>query len=233
MARFQTDKQQARALKKQVRALLLVDDHSILREGVAHLIDRDGDLKVCGQADTPSRALAAANALKPDLIVVDIALKGGHGLEIIKRIGAANPRTPILVLSVQDETLFAERSLRAGARGYVMKKAPIDELMTAIRRVLRGSRYVSKRMQERLLDTLSDGQGTSGPRGVERLSNRELEVFQLVGQGCGTRQIADRLQLSVKTIETYRAHIKEKLRLRTGIELMRAAMKVAGEEQRF
>src|SRR3954453_10376699 len=177
MARFQTDKQQARALKKQVRALLLVDDHSILREGVAHLIDRDGDLKVCGQADTPSRALAAANALKPDLIVVDIALKGGHGLEIIKRIGAANPRTPILVLSVQDETLFAERSLRAGARGYVMKQAPAEDVMAAIRQVLRGGRYLSRSTQERILENLSD----SSPRGpipsVEHLSDRELEVF--------------------------------------------------------
>ena len=234
VARLQPDKhRRIDPERKQIRGLLLVDDHPILREGLAHLINREGDLKVCGQADTLPKALSAVKELKPELVIADIALKGGNGLELIKAILGLDSELPILILSVLDEALFAERSLRAGARGYVMKQEPIDELMGAIRRVLRGGRYLSQRMQERLLDNLSSGPGNGSTPNIECLSNRELEVFHLVGQGHGTRQIAEQLCLSIKTIETYRAHIKEKLKFRTGMELIRAAIKVATEEERF
>jgi DNA-binding NarL/FixJ family response regulator len=218
--------------KRQIRRLLLVDDHPILREGFARLIDQESDLEVCGEADTATKALTAIAALKPDLVIVDISLKGLNGIELIKRIKGAHPEVPVLVLSVQDEAVFAERALRAGARGYVMKQAATDEVMAAIRRVLRGGRYLSRKMQERLLENLTEGSAAGAAPGIECLSDRELEVFQLVGRGCGTRQIAEQLRLSIKTIETYRAHIKEKLKLRNGIELIRSAIKTS-EERHF
>jgi len=217
--------------KKQTRQLLLVDDHPILREGFARLIEQEADLKVCGHADTPSRAMSAIAALKPDLVIVDIALKGVNGIELIKRIRTAHSNIPVLVLSVQDEALFAERAVRAGAKGYVMKQAPTEEVMGAIRRVLRGETYLSRKMHERVLENLSSGRSAASAPGIECLSDRELEVFQLVGSGFGTRQIAEQLNLSVKTIETYRAHIKEKLKLRNGMELIRSAIKIATEQQ--
>ncbi len=219
--------------RRRCRQLLLVDDHPILREGFARLIDQEADLKVCGQADNATRALTAISTLKPDLVVVDIALKGMNGLELIKRIKALHSEVPVLVLSVLDEALFAERALRAGAKGYVMKQAPAEEVMGAIRRVLRGGRYLRRKMQERMLENLANGTPSGSAPGIECLSDRELEVFQLVGRGCGTRQIAEQLRLSIKTIETYRAHIKEKLKLRNGMELIRSAMKTASEQEDF
>lgn len=197
------------------------------------MIDLETDLKVCGQADSPTRALAAISTLKPDLVIVDIALKGMAGLELIKRIKGAHSDVPVLVLSVLEEALFAERTLRMGAKGYVMKQAPAEEVMSAVRRVLRGGHYLSRRMQERMLENLANGSAGGSAAGIESLSDRELEVFQLVGRGCGTRQIAEQLRLSIKTIETYRAHIKEKLKLRNGMELIRSAMKTASEHEHF
>ena len=219
--------------RRRCRQLLLVDDHPILREGFARLIDQEADLKVCGQADNATRALTAISTLKPDLVVVDIALKGTNGMELIKKIKGLHSEVSVLVLSVLDEALFAERALRAGAKGYVMKQAPAEEVMGAIRRVLRGGRYLSRKMQERMLENLASGSPSGSAPGVECLSDRELQVFQLVGWGCGTRQIAEQLRLSIKTIETYRAHIKEKLKLRNGMELIRSAMKTASEQQHF
>ena len=217
--------------RRRCRRLLLVDDHPILREGFARLIDHESDLKVCGQADNPTKALAAIPTLKPDLVIVDIALKGMMGMELIKRIRGLHPEVPVLVLSVLDEGLFAERALRAGAKGYVMKQAAAEEVMGAILRVLRGGRYLSRKMQERMLENLANGTPAGSAPGIECLSDRELEVFQLVGRGCGTRQIAEQLRLSIKTIETYRAHIKEKLKLRNAMELIRSAMKTASERE--
>src|SRR5438105_1354159 len=215
--------------RRRCRRLLLVDDHPILREGFARLIDHESDLKVCGQADNPTKALAAIPTLKPDLVIVDVALKGMMGMELIKRIKGIHPEVPVLVLSVLDEALFAERALRAGAKGYIMKQAPTEEVMGAIRRVIRGGRYLSKKMQERMLENLSNGNTAGSSPGVQCLSDRELEVFQLVGSGCATREIATRLHLSVKTIETYRAHIKKKLKLRSGMELIRLAVQQVNE----
>jgi DNA-binding NarL/FixJ family response regulator len=217
-------------IKRSVHRLLLVDDQPILREGFAHLLDQEQDLKVCGQADSAAGALKAITALRPDLVTVDVVLKGMNGIELVKQIRALHPMLPVLVLSMLDEVLFAERALRAGAKGYVMKQAPTEEVKGAIRRLLRGGRYLSPRMQERILENLSTG-GRVAP-GIESLSDRELEVFQLIGSGCATRQIAQQLRLSVKTIETYRAHIKEKLKLANGMELIRMAVETASEQQK-
>ena len=219
----------ASAINHRVRKLLLVDEHPILRQGFAHLINLEPDLEVCGQADNAAAALDDIPVQKPDLVVLDIALKGINGIELIKRIKVIAPDLPVLVLSVQDEALFAERALRAGARGYVMKQAPAEDVMAAIRQVLHGGRYLSRSMQERILENLSD----RAPRGpiptVEHLSDRELEVFQLLGGGSGTRQIAEQLHLSIKTVETYRAHIKKKLKLRNATELLRMAVQRIAE----
>lgn len=217
-------------IKRSIHRLLLVDDQPILREGFAHLLDQEQDLKVCGQADSAAGALKAITALRPDLVTVDVVLKGMNGIELVKQIRALHPMLPVLVLSMLDEVLFAERALRAGAKGYVMKQAPTEEVKGAIRRLLRGGRYLSPRMQERILENLSTG-GRVAP-GIESLSDRELEVFQLIGSGCATRQIAQQLRLSVKTIETYRAHIKEKLKLANGMELIRMAVETASEQQK-
>jgi DNA-binding NarL/FixJ family response regulator len=217
-------------VKRSVHRLLLVDDQPILREGFAHLLDQEQDLKVCGQADSAAGALKAITALRPDLVTVDVVLKGMNGIELVKQIRALHPMLPVLVLSMLDEVLFAERALRAGAKGYVMKQAPTEEVKGAIRRLLRGGRYLSPRMQERILENLSTG-GRVAP-GIESLSDRELEVFQLIGSGCATRQIAQQLRLSVKTIETYRAHIKEKLKLANGMELIRMAVETTSEQQK-
>ena len=216
-------------LKKGKRQLVLVDEQPILREGFAQLIDRESDLKVCGQADSPGKALSEIAARQPDLVILDIALQGMNGIELIKRIRSLHPDMPILVLSVLDEALFAERALRAGAKGYIMKLASTDEVMNALRRVIRGGRYLSRRMQERMLENLSNGSPGGSAPGIESLSDRELEVFQLVGQGTATREIAQQLHLSVKTIETYRAHIKKKLKLRSGMELIRLAVQRLNE----
>jgi DNA-binding NarL/FixJ family response regulator len=211
----------------------LVDDHPMLRQGFTYVINLAPDLKVCGEADNGEIALKAVAALKPDLVILEVGLREGNGLDLIKRLKISHPQVPVLVLSIRDETVFAQRCLRAGARGYVMKQAPTEEVMEAIRRVLQGGRYVSGRVQERMLENLSNGSEDGATPGIERLSDRELEVFRLVGQGCGTRQIAEQLQLSIKTIETYRAHIKEKLKLRSATDLIRSAVKIASQEESF
>ena len=217
------------SIKKQRRQVLLVDEQPILREGFSCLIDKESDLNVCGQADTVGKALTEIAAQRPDLVILDIALQGMNGIELIKRIKNLHPELPVLVFSVLDEALFAERALRAGAKGYIMKQAPTDEVMSAVRRVVRGERYLSRKMQERMLENLSNGNPTGSAPGIECLSDRELEVFRLVGSGCATRQIAEQLHLSVKTIETHRAHIKKKLKLRSGMELIRLAVQRVNE----
>ncbi len=214
--------------KRLKHRLLLVDDHPVLREGFAQLITIEPDLQVCGQTGNSVKALYDIAALKPDLVILDTALNGCNGIELIKQIKAVYSDLAILVFSVHDERLYGERALRAGARGYVMKQSPTEEVLGAIRRVLSGERYLSRRMHERMLEKISNGSSVSsaGSSGLEfeRLSDRELEVFQLIGAGLGTRQIAGQLHLSIKTVETYRAHLKRKLHLRNGMELIRMAM---------
>ena len=204
--------------------VLLVDDHPIMREGFVHLINHEPDLLVCGEAGTVGRALEAMAALKPDLMIVDISLGGASGLELIKDIHARQPRQPILALSMHDESLYAERALRAGARGYVMKQAPTATVMQAIRDVLRGAVYVSEQIRGHMLGKVVAGANRAAASDLECLSDRELEVFQLIGRGRRTRQIAEQLHLSVKTVETHRAHIKEKLGLPDGVALARLAV---------
>ena len=208
------------------RRLLLVDDHPVVRQGLARVIDEEPDLEVCGEAEDAEEALDRIEELSPDLVVVDLSLKGTSGLELIKRIRARFEGLKVLVLSMHDESLYAERALHAGARGYVMKQEDPQRLIEAARRVMDGELHLSEEMASRVLRRIFDGHepGASADP-VSALSDRELEVFEWIGRGRGTRQVAEQLKLSVKTVETYRAHIKEKLGISTASELVRHAVK--------
>ncbi len=190
--------------------IFIVDDHPIVRQGLALLINREPDLAVCGDAEEASSALRLIEELQPDLIVVDISLNGPDGLDLLKNIRARDPNLPVLMLSMLDESLYAERSLRAGANGYIMKQEATDRVLVAIRRILDGEIYVSDRMANRMLHRFVGGAQQVEKRSpISDLSDRELEVFRLIGDGHGTRQIAQELHISVKTVESYQAHIKE------------------------
>lgn len=204
--------------------VLIVDDHPIVRQGLSELINHEKDLTVCGQAEDAQQAMAAIRSAKPDVVVVDISLKEKNGIELMKDIKAQYPNMPVLVLSMHDESLYAERALRAGARGYIMKQEATEKVVTGIRTVLSGQVYVSDKMAAKMVYKLVGGGATAGASPVESLSDRELEVFNLIGHGLGTRQIAEKLYLSIKTIETYRAHIKEKLNLVSAGELLQYAI---------
>jgi DNA-binding NarL/FixJ family response regulator len=204
--------------------ILLVDDHPIVRQGLKELVEQEPDMSVCGQAENVSQALQAVDQSRPHIAIVDISLQDSSGIELIKDLKARDADLPVLVLSMHDETLYAERALRAGARGYVMKEEATERLMTAIRKVLGGDIYLSDKMGARLLSKFVAGGPQAGGSPIERLSDRELQVFELIGQGLGTRQIAQSLHLSVKTIESHREHIKDKLRLASSTELLRHAM---------
>jgi DNA-binding NarL/FixJ family response regulator len=217
-------RQTAGSFGAQKRRLLLVEDHPVTREGLAQLLNQQPDLQVCGQAGTAPEALSVAAALRPDLVLVDISLGGTSGIELIKDLASRHASLPVLVLSTHDELLYAERSLRAGAKGYVMKHEPTEQVMEAIRLVLRGGVYLSEQMHGRLLHKVARGPTVPRVSDVDQLSDRELEVFELIGEGCKTSQIAANLHLSVSTVETHRAHIKEKLKLENATELMRRAV---------
>lgn len=213
------------------RRVLIVDDHPIFRNGIIQLINHEPDLHVCGEICSAAQALGAVEELKPDIVVLDLSIQGTNGIELMKSVRALHPHLPALMVSMHDESIYAERALRAGARGYVMKAAPSEKVIEAIRRVLSGGIYLSEAIGGRLLDTFLNGRATNvGSSTVEQLSDREIEVFRAVGEGRGTREIARTLFLSVKTVETHRAHIKEKLQLKTAPELVRAAVEwVNGE----
>jgi len=213
----------APAAGKSKYRVLLVDDHPILRKGLAELINQEVDLTVCGEAEEAPKAFEAVGVLNPDVAVVDISLKGGNGLELIKNIKARYPDLPLLVLSMHDETLYAERALRAGSLGYIMKEEAIEKVLTAIRHVIAGEIFLSDRMKGRLLNQLVGGRIKQGSSSIDSLSDRELEVFRLIGEGRGTRQIAEELRLSVRTVEAYREYIKDKLNLKNGTELVQHA----------
>ncbi|MEW6303995.1 MAG: response regulator transcription factor [Verrucomicrobiota bacterium] len=198
------------------RKVLVVDDHPVVREGVALRINRESDLVVCGEAETAPAALRNIARCLPDVVIVDLSLPNGHGLELIKDLRSQYPELPVLVFSMYDESLFAERALRAGALGYVMKQEPPERLLEAIRTVLQGNYYVSKKATGAFLQNYFHQSIGS----VANLTDRELEVFQLIGQGVGTRKIAERLGRSVKTIETHRARIMEKLSVGSASELV-------------
>jgi DNA-binding NarL/FixJ family response regulator len=203
--------------------VFLIDDHPILRQGLALFIDREPDLKVCGEADDATSALQAIQDSTPDFVVLDISLEGPDGLELLKILRARYPKLPVLILSMHDESLYAERALRAGANGYIMKQEATDKVLTAIRHILGGDIYLSERLTKRMLQQFVSG--SVSPRDpIAKLSDRELEVYRLIGAGHGTRQIADQLHVSTKTIESYQAHIKEKLALRNARELVQHAI---------
>ena len=206
------------------RRILIVDDHPVVREGLTQQINREPDLVVCAQAAHASQALAAVEADSPDLALVDINLPGRNGLELIRDLRAVASQLPILVLSMHDEAVFAERVLKAGGRGYVSKEAGSEQLLQAIRRVLEGQIYVSETVSTRLLDSLSGKHQARTVSPVEQLTDRELEVFTLIGQARETKEIASRLNMSVKTVEAHRAAIKRKLKLQSGPELTRHAV---------
>lgn len=212
------------------RTVLIVDDHPIVRQGLAQLINQESDLVVCGQAEDARDAIRAIREYDPDMVIVDISLKDTSGVELIKDLKVQYPDLPVLTLSMHDEAVYGERALRAGARGYIMKQEATEKVVTAIRRVLAGEVYVSDGMAAKMVSKLVGGAGKSTGSPVERLSDRELEVFRMIGEGYNTREMAEKLHLSVKTIETYRAHIKDKLSLQDASELLRAAIQWVNTE---
>jgi DNA-binding NarL/FixJ family response regulator len=213
--------------KSVVKRVMIVDDHPMMRQGLAQLIDNEPDLIVAAEADTGGLGLDIVVKEKLDLAVLDISLPDKNGLELIKDIRSVRPELPILIISMHDEALYAERVLRAGARGYIMKQEGGKKLLQAIRQVLTGQIYVSEKMSARILETFSGHAPEKSSSPVARLSDREFEVFQLIGQGKGTKEIAGHLNLSVKTVEVHRANIKEKLNLQTATDLVRYAVRWA------
>lgn len=204
--------------------VFLVEDHPIFRRGLCDLLEEEEDLEVCGEAEDVGSALEGIGRTRPDVVLVDISLKGRSGLELVKTLNGTDPDLPILMISTHEESLYAERSLRAGARGYVMKHETADSIVAAVRGVVAGNVWVSRRVASTLLarsvgETIAP---TAPPE--ERLSDRELEVFALFGQGLTTQEVSDQLSLSPKTIGTYRDRIKEKLGLRNASELLRDAV---------
>jgi DNA-binding NarL/FixJ family response regulator len=206
------------------KRVLIVDDHPMMREGLAQLIEHEPDLEAAAQAESAGQALQAITVSPPDLLLLDISLPDKNGIEVIKDIHTLHPALPILVVSMHDEALYVERVLRAGGRGYIMKQEGGKKLMLAIRQVLDGRIYVSEKMSAKILETFSGHRANSNSP-VEKLSDREFEVFQLLGRGEGTRQIAKRLHLSIKTVEVHRANIRKKLELASGGELVHYAIR--------
>jgi DNA-binding NarL/FixJ family response regulator len=215
----------------QKKRVLIVDDHPMLRRGMAEIIAGDAEFEVCAEAESAPSGLQAMREKKPDIALIDITLPGANGLELIKLMLAEQPKLQVLVVSMHDESLYALRSLRAGAKGYLMKAETLEQIMTALRKVAAGDIYVTPRFSERLvfkaIQSLEGGMGSP----VDRLSDRELEVLRFLGKGLGTRDIATSLHLSVKTIETHRAHIKEKLGFKEAAEMVRFAIDWVVQEE--
>lgn len=207
------------------RRILIVDDHPFMRAGLAQLIDRQADMQVCGEAGNPAEAMGQLERCAPDLVLTDITMPGRGGLEFIKDLLSIRPAMPVLVVSMHDETIYAERVLRAGARGYIMKEAGGENLLAAIRQVMGGGVYLSPAMSARVLENLSGRRPRGSTSPIEKLTDREFEVFRLIGQGRSTRDIAAQLHLSPKTVDVHRSHIKEKLELKDATALVRHAVR--------
>jgi DNA-binding NarL/FixJ family response regulator len=210
--------------------ILIVDDHPVVRNGLRMLIDDEPDLIVCGEAGDADEAIRALDAKKPDLVIVDLSLKGSSGLELIKRIKSRNSASKMLVSSMFDESLYAERVLNAGALGYVSKQEAMEKVIEAIRCVLSGRVYLSTAMSDRMLHRLARDQKAIERSPVETLSDRELEVFEMIGRGRTTAEIANQLHLSVKTVETHREKVKAKLGLKSAAELYQYAVRWVMEQ---
>jgi DNA-binding NarL/FixJ family response regulator len=207
------------------RRIFIVDDHPLVREGLTNLINRQPDLEVCGEAETNQSARETVAAARPDAVVVDILLRDSSGMELIKELKASSPGVPIIVLSMHDESLYAERALRAGASGYIMKREASGKVVVALRQVIEGKLFVSEHVASAIAERIAAGRNPADATGIESLSDREMEVFELLGEGRGTRQIAGVLQISVKTVQAYCARIKEKLHLTSATELLREAVR--------
>jgi DNA-binding NarL/FixJ family response regulator len=223
-SREKTARGNTRSAENVKARILVVDDHPIVREGLVRVIDQTTDLLVCAHAENIPRALEAVERSKPDLVVVDISLGGQNGIELIKDIKVRYPALPVLVHSMYDETMYAERCLRVGAKGYVMKQEPPQRLLEGVRRVLKGEVHLSEAMTKQLLCRITSGPGGKGNSPSELLSDRELEVFEMLGRGQRTKEIAELLHLSDKTVQTHREHIKEKLNLNDAVSLVRQAV---------
>jgi DNA-binding NarL/FixJ family response regulator len=218
-----SERQQSRTNADRAK-VLLVDDHEMLRQGMRLLIEHQHDLQVCGEAEDEATALKHFRSARPDLMIVDLSLKEGDGIELIKRIKLIDPAARILVFSMHDERVYGERALRAGAKGYVSKQQPVRAVLQAIRRVLSGSLHFSEEMTQRLLERAADSESVATASPVDNLSDRELEVFEMIGRGLTTRSIAARLHLSPRTVDTYRERLKIKLALANSAELHYRAM---------
>ncbi|MGD8836321.1 MAG: response regulator transcription factor [Desulfobacteraceae bacterium] len=206
------------------RRILIVDDHPIFCLGMSQLINKEKDLEVCGSQESAAKACKAIAELKPDLVIVDISLKDSDGIDLVKEINTRYVDLPVLVLSMYDESLYAERALQAGARGYVMKQEAITQVVQALRMVLKGEIYASDSVKEKAFQRLVSLGKPEQKSPIDLLSDRELEVFRLIGEGLSTREIADRLNLSIKTIGTYREKIKEKQGLKNYTQLVKMAV---------
>jgi DNA-binding NarL/FixJ family response regulator len=204
--------------------VFIVDDHPIMRRGYTALINREADMEVCGEAGSAPEALSQIAQLKPDIVVADIGLEGMSGIEMLKHLKTQDPQIPVLIVSMHDESLYAERALAAGARGYIMKSVADTVVTTAIRQIVQGGFYLSERINQRILTRFTGGRPAVATSPVELLSDRELEVFELIGRGLSTGQIAEAMLLSPKTVETYRGRIKEKLGIESTPELVQHAV---------
>jgi DNA-binding NarL/FixJ family response regulator len=208
----------------QARSVLIVDDHPIVRQGLSQLINAEDDLEVCGTAATVEEALQSLGESYPDVVIVDLSLAHSDGLELIKEIRSETRHLPVLVLSMHDENMYAERLLSAGANGYIMKQAAADQLLIALRRVLAGGVYVSEHLGSSMIERIAGNDPKRSSNPIERLSNRELQVLNLIGRGKTTREVAENLTLSVKTVESHRQRIKKKLNLQTSAQLVQFAV---------
>ncbi len=211
------------------RRIFLIDDHPVLRDGLRILLDAQPDLQVCGEADSAKKAPDRIAATNPELAIIDISLEGPSGIELIKGLKARFSALKILTLSMHDEALYAERALRAGARGYVMKQAPTEQLLIAIRQVLKGEIYLSKQVSGQLLGAFVSLKPAAGPT-LKKLSDREFEIVRLIGKGFTTTEVAEKLGISGKTVETHRGNLRRKLNLKSGAELTRFAMAYSDEK---
>lgn len=211
------------------KRVLLVDDHPVLRKGLVRLIDSKNGFVVCGEAGSAAEAMTLMHELKPELVIVDIGLPGASGIELTKTIRAEFPNIPVLILSMHEEGLYASRALRAGALGYIVKQDAIDNIATALQQTLAGQRYLSPSIAKQLQANGVEGQPTSSHDLIAGLTDRELEIFELIGKGRDVREMAEALSVSPKTVETHRTNIKEKLKLKNSREVARVALQWISE----